>query len=78
MVVLQKYGLKNGGNKIQIKYWMELDKDSGDFERKMKEVPLNYSPEDEEEYISYVMRLPMIEVTRPQLEGLIIMAGLSF
>jgi hypothetical protein len=24
------------------------------------------------------MRLPMIEVTRPQLEGLIIMAGLSF
>lgn len=68
MFVLQKYQLKNNGNTIQLKYWME------DGERMIQEVSRDYKPDEHEDF----MKLPMIEVTQKQLEGLIILAGLSF
>lgn len=68
MIVLQKYQLKNKGNTIQLKYWME------DGEHKIQEVPRDYKPDENEDF----MRLPMVEVTQKQLEGLIILAGISF
>ena len=73
MIVLQKYETKSG-NKIQIKYWLEEDEPGGELSRKMQEVSLNYRPDDNEQH----MRLPMVQVSTKQLEGLLKLAGISF